>query len=134
MTGSRLGRDRGSASLWALSAGLVIVLFGAALAQVGVAISARHQARTAADLAALAGAARALEGTSVACGRTAEYAVANGAAVSACRLDGFDVIVTVAVATRFGTAYASARAGPVAGATDGLLQAKNLLPAPAPIG
>jgi secretion/DNA translocation related TadE-like protein len=96
-----------------LAVGLVLVLFAGALASVGAAVNARHRARTAADLAALAGAARALEGASVACGRASEYAAANGAGVRACRLDGFDLIVTVAVSTRFGPAVASARAGPV---------------------
>lgn len=106
-------RDRGAAALWALAVGLVLVLFAGALTSVGAAVNARHRARTAADLAALAGAARALEGASVACGRARAYAVANGAVMRSCRLDGFDLVVTVAVGTRFGAAEASARAGPV---------------------
>jgi secretion/DNA translocation related TadE-like protein len=106
-------RDRGAATIWALAVGLVLVLFAAAMAQVGMAITARRKAHVAADLAALAGAARALEGVAVACGRARDYAIFNGAALSACRLDGFDLIVSVTIPTRFGTATATARAGPV---------------------
>lgn len=108
-----MNRERGAASLWALAVGLVLVLFAGALSAVGTAVAARHRAQTAADLAALAGAARALEGASVACGRAGEYAALNGAGLAACRLDGFDLIITVTVATRTGPAYASARAGPI---------------------
>nr|WP_290860346.1 Rv3654c family TadE-like protein [Hamadaea sp.] len=96
-----------------MTVGLVIVLFAVAMAQVGVAITARRGAQVAADLGALAGAARALEGSAVACGRAREYVVANGAELRECRLDGLDLIVTVAVVSRVGTATAAARAGPV---------------------
>jgi secretion/DNA translocation related TadE-like protein len=106
-------RDRGAATIWALAVGLVLVLFAAAMAQVGTAITARRKAHAAADLAALAGAARALEGIAVACGRAHDYAALNGAVLSTCRLDGFDLIVTVTVPTHLGTATATARAGPV---------------------
>lgn len=106
-------RDRGAATIWALAVGMVLVLFAAATAQIGAAVTARREAHVAADLAALAGAARALEGAAVACGRARDYAALNGAGLSACRLDGFDLIVSVTVPTRFGTATAVARAGPV---------------------
>ncbi|MEV6965810.1 Rv3654c family TadE-like protein [Hamadaea sp. NPDC051192] len=107
-------RDRGSATIWALTVGLVVVLFAVAMAQVGVAITARRSAQVAADLGALAGAARAIEGAAGACGRASAYVVANGAELRDCHLDGLDLIVTAAVPTRFGTATAAARAGPVA--------------------
>jgi secretion/DNA translocation related TadE-like protein len=105
-------RDRGAASIWALTAGLVLVLLAVAMAQVGTAISTRHRARVAADLGALAGAARTIEGAAVACARARQIVVANGAALLECRLDGLDLIVTTQVASRFGTAGAAARAGP----------------------
>ena len=54
--------DQGSASLWLLALGLVIVAAGAAGAAVASAHLARHQARVAADLGSLAGAARVLDG------------------------------------------------------------------------
>jgi secretion/DNA translocation related TadE-like protein len=110
--------DRGSASIWLLAVGLVLVAMGVAGAAIGAATVARHRAQAAADLGALAGAARALDGPAAACGRATEIAGANGGRVVDCLLDGFDLILTVEVSvtpvppvTR--TASASARAGPV---------------------
>ncbi|WP_203707691.1 Rv3654c family TadE-like protein [Asanoa iriomotensis] len=114
-----LSADRGAATVWALAVGLSFVLLGMACAAVGVAAIGRHQAQTAADLGALAGAARAIEGPATACARAGEIAAANGARVSACTVHGFDVVVTVEVSVRLpprGTvriATARARAGPV---------------------
>jgi secretion/DNA translocation related TadE-like protein len=113
----RSRRDDGSASIIAVAVGLVTVLLAAAFADAGAAIVARHRAQAAADLSALAGAAHAIEGPSVACAAAATEATANGARVLHCGLDGWDVIVTVEVrpfgpAAAFGSATASARAGP----------------------
>ncbi|MGH3680628.1 MAG: Rv3654c family TadE-like protein, partial [Natronosporangium sp.] len=77
-----------------------------------------HRAQSAADLAALAGAARAVAGQTAACARAGEIVAANGARLSHCRLDGLDLTVTVEVAPPAGaglhrTALATARAGPV---------------------
>jgi secretion/DNA translocation related TadE-like protein len=110
-------RDRGGATIWLLAAGLLVVLFGAAIAGVGSAIVARHRAQAAADLGALAGAPHALAGEPVVCGWAARVVAANGARLVECRLDGVDVIVTTAVtpagyAGLAGAAQASARAGP----------------------
>ena len=112
--------DRGGATIWLLTVGVVIVLvalFGAAL---GAARMARQQARVAADFGALAGAGHALEGEAVACGAAGELARANGARLAVCRLDGLDVLVSTEVTvsplpwlTR--TVTAAARAGPVRG-------------------
>ncbi|MEV0715340.1 Rv3654c family TadE-like protein [Asanoa sp. NPDC050611] len=113
-------RDRGAATVWALAIGLSFVLLGMACAAVGVAAVGRHQAQTAADLGALAGAARALEGPAAVCTRAGEIVAANGGRVSGCVVHGFDVVVTVEVSVRLpprGTiriATARARAGPVA--------------------
>ncbi|MBF9134092.1 flp pilus-assembly TadE/G-like family protein [Plantactinospora sp. S1510] len=100
--------------------GLVLVLFslgGSAIAAAGV---ARHQARVAADLGALAGAARVLEGPDTACARAAAIAAANSARLTSCTLDGFDLEITAEVLvepipglTR--NARATSRAGPVRG-------------------
>jgi secretion/DNA translocation related TadE-like protein len=113
---SRWG-DRGSASVWVLAIGLVVLVAAQAFAVVGSAMVARHRAQAAADLAALAAAMKVLEGESVACARAAEVSAHNGASLVACRLDGLDVIVTVEVAAagsvRWGAAQRSARAGPV---------------------
>jgi secretion/DNA translocation related TadE-like protein len=116
---SRPGRrpgDEGSVTVWVLCAGLVIVLIAAGIAVTGAAVVARHRAQAAADLAALAGAMRAWDGESAACERAADVGTANDARLVACRLDGFDVIVTVEVAPSLlghaGVARVSARAGP----------------------
>jgi secretion/DNA translocation related TadE-like protein len=111
--------DRGAATVWVLAVGVAFVLLGLACAAVGVAAVGRHQAQTAADLGALAGAARVLEGPAAACARAGEIAAANGGRVTACVVHGFDVVVRVEVAVRLpprGTvrlAMARARAGPV---------------------
>ena len=108
--------DDGSATVWVLCAGLVIVLVAAAMAIAGAAVVARHRAQAAADLAALAGALRALDGEPAACERAAEISTENGAQMTFCRLDGLDLTVTVEVTRPIlataGVARASARAGP----------------------
>lgn len=108
-------RDRGSASVWWLAVGLALLGAGLAGAAVGAAHVARHQAQSAADLAALAGAARAGEGTAAACARAAEIVAANQARLTDCQLDGLDITVTVEMTPAgvvSGVAIATARAGP----------------------
>jgi secretion/DNA translocation related TadE-like protein len=101
-----------------LALGLVLVAAGVAGAAVGAARVGRHQARTAADLGALAGAARAVEGAAAACGRAGQLVHANQARLTACRVDGLEIVVEVQVTVtplpglvRY--ASAAARAGPV---------------------
>ncbi len=111
-------RDRGGATIWVLTVGLVSLSLALASAAVGAAIVARHRAQSAADLAALGGAVVAIQGTGPACGRAASLVAANGGRLVSCRLDGLDVIVTAevtpaGVAAFAGAARASARAGPV---------------------
>jgi secretion/DNA translocation related TadE-like protein len=111
-------RDRGSASVWVLAAGLLAVLVASAVATEGAAIVARHRAQAAADLAALAAAAHGPDGPGPACDRAGVIAAANGARLVGCRVDGLDVVVVAEVvpagaAGLAGTARASARAGPV---------------------
>jgi secretion/DNA translocation related TadE-like protein len=110
--------DRGSATIWVLAAGLVLLLAGVSGATVGAAHVARHQAQSAADLAALAGAAHAVEGSGAACVRAAQIAAANDARVAGCQLNGLDLTVTVevsppAIVGAGRPASATARAGPV---------------------
>jgi secretion/DNA translocation related TadE-like protein len=106
--------EHGSATVWALFTGLVFLLVAATLAAGGAVTVARHRAQAAADLAALGAALRAWDGEPIACARAAELSARNGASLAACRLDGLDAIVTVEVRTpQWGTARASARAGPV---------------------
>jgi secretion/DNA translocation related TadE-like protein len=112
---ARLGSDRGSASLWLLGVALAVVLLAGAVTVAGGLLVARHRAQAAADLGALAGAARAFEGQAAACSAAARIAAANGASVTACRVEGLDVVLTVRVEgpKGWGAAEASARAGPV---------------------
>ncbi|SDC43347.1 helicase/secretion neighborhood TadE-like protein [Geodermatophilus telluris] len=113
-------RERGSATVWTVALAGVLVAVGLAAVLVGAAVVARHRAGAAADLAALAGAARAVAGDPAACDTAGEVARANGAALTACTVaDGAVVAVTVEVAVRLGplasrTAQGRARAGPVA--------------------
>jgi len=117
-TTRRTGDDRGGATVLVLAVGLVTVLVALGTAAVGAAIVARHRAQTAADLGALAGAVDAMDGVDEACARAAGIVAANGARLTACDLDGFDIVVAVearptGMAGVAGVAHASARAGPV---------------------
>jgi secretion/DNA translocation related TadE-like protein len=109
------GRDRGSATLWVLAVGILLVAGGMAGALVGAARTGSQQAGAAADLGALAGAARVIEGAEAACARAAQLVAVNGGRLTACTVDGLDLVVTVEVVVSplQRTAVASARAGPV---------------------
>lgn len=98
--------------------GVLLILTVAGL-HLGAAATAAHRARTAADLAALAGATALQEGVGSPCGRAGDVAGRNQARVIECTLGaGESVLVRVetAVSTRWPgvpeTALASARAGP----------------------
>lgn len=81
----------------------------------GSVVVARHRAQAAADLAALAAAARLPSGVGAACVRATTVARGMRVDDAECRVDGLDVVVTVRVAVAFaGAARAAARAGPVA--------------------
>lgn len=109
-------RDRGSATIWALTAAaLLLVVTYAALLLAAVA-AARQRAAAAADLAALAAAA---SPTGDPCGVAARSAAANGARVIACSVSAGDVLVRAETPlpealAAFGarTTAVSARAGP----------------------
>lgn len=110
--------DRGAASIFVLGVGLFLVAAGLAGAAVGSARVARHEARNAADLGALAGALRTIEGESVACAEAARYAEANAGRMSECTVSGLEIVIRVEVAVTplpgmSGIATAAARAGPV---------------------
>lgn len=80
----------------------------------GSVVVARHRAQSAADLGALAGAARLPQGASAACARATTVSREMRVGEVGCEVDGLDVIVTVEVGVVFaGVARASARAGPV---------------------
>ncbi|NLE80249.1 MAG: flp pilus-assembly TadE/G-like family protein [Rhodococcus sp.] len=110
-------RDEGSvtvAGCWAVG---VVVVITAALLHVGSAVSARHRAQSAADLAALAAAGSVEEGIDAACDAAVTLAARMHTTVDSCEVDGWDVIVTVSVPVALSEwgvrdATAAARAGP----------------------
>ncbi|MEU0464640.1 Rv3654c family TadE-like protein [Amycolatopsis sp. NPDC006131] len=106
------GRDRGAATVWAACAIAGLVVFAGLLWGLGTAAIARHRAAGAADLAALAAAGRAADGTEVACGQALWVAERMGARVVRCRFEGWDALVEVVVDTGLGPAAGRARAGP----------------------
>ena len=107
--------ERGAASILLLAIGLVLVAAGMSGAMVGEARVARHQAQTAADLGALAGAVHVLEGGETACAAARRLVAANGGALVACETQDLDLVVHVEVTVPLlpGPAKAAARAGPV---------------------
>lgn len=102
--------DRGSATV--VSLGLVAVLLAvfAAVLLMDQAVTTRHRAGAAADLAALAAADHALDGERTACALAARVASAQGAVLRTCSLTGEVSDVTASV----GRARARSRAGPAA--------------------
>lgn len=97
----------------------VLLAFTVGGVYVGSAVIARHRAQAAADLAALAAAARLAEGADAACAQASVVAQAMRTAVTQCVVEDLDVVITVDAAValgRFGVgpARAAARAGPSA--------------------
>ena len=81
---NRLSGERGSATVWVLALAGVLAVVGMAVVLVGAAVVARHRAGAAADLAALAGAGRAVLGDPDACAVAADVAAANAAELTGC--------------------------------------------------
>ncbi|MFI2783669.1 Rv3654c family TadE-like protein [Streptomyces sp. ALB3] len=104
--------DRGLATVWvAITTATLCAVFAMVLA-LGQAVSARHRAGGAADLAALAAADQALRGAELACGAAGVVADAQGAEIVRCDVVG--EIADVTARARFGP-YAPevrSRAGP----------------------
>lgn len=119
MTPGRVRDERGSATVWLLALSGLLAVLGAAVVLVGAAVVARHRATTAADLAALAGAGRAVTGDPDPCAAVLTVAEANVAVVDGCTVQlGAVVVVHLHVGVRLGPigtvhAGARARAGPV---------------------
>lgn len=89
--------ERGAATVLAVSFLGVLLLVGSALAVVGAMVVAHRSAQSAADLAALAGAAAVVEGTEP-CQAATRVAVANDARLTACTVTARVVTVEVTVA------------------------------------
>lgn len=111
------GKDEGGVTVLAALVLLAVITVSVMVVQVGSVVAARHRVQAAADLSAI-GAARALDrGEEQACDLAAILAERGGARVQECRVEGWDVVVTVTAPVflgRFGVpeASASARAGP----------------------
>ncbi|BAU84295.1 membrane spanning protein [Streptomyces laurentii] len=109
---SRHRDDRGVATVWAAFAACALcVVFGAVLA-LGQAVTARHRAGAAADLAALAAADRSLWGEPDACAAALRVAEAQGATLPRCGVREDVAEVTARVAVGPWAAEVRSRAGP----------------------
>ncbi|MDV6262556.1 flp pilus-assembly TadE/G-like family protein [Rhodococcus yunnanensis] len=109
--------DEGGATVLAALAMSALIAVVVMVMHVGSAVGARHQAQSAADLAALAGAGALDRGVVDACESARALSVRMGTELRECTIDDWDVIVTVGQPVflgRFGMsdATASARAGP----------------------
>ncbi|MED5814220.1 Rv3654c family TadE-like protein [Mycolicibacterium sp. 050232] len=96
----------------------MVITFAAGGAYLGAAVTARHRAQAAADLAALGAAGAVVAGPDAVCRQAAEIAARMRSILGDCRIDGLDVVLEVAVPVRLGRwgvgpARADARAGPV---------------------
>ena len=110
--------DRGAGTIFVLAMGLLLVTAGVAGAAVGAARVGRHEARTAADLGALAGAVRVIDGPPAACARAAWLVTANDAVLTSCDVYDLEIVIYVEVVVTplpglIRRARAGARAGPV---------------------
>ncbi|MGH3799508.1 MAG: Rv3654c family TadE-like protein [Pseudonocardiaceae bacterium] len=111
--------DRGVATVWA--AGAIAVLMSVAVfgLYLGQAVVVRHQAESAADLAALAGAGMAVAGEQYACTQARRVTDRMRVQLVSCQTRGWDMLVEVAARPAgwlagLGAATGRARAGPVA--------------------
>ncbi|MEV8636727.1 Rv3654c family TadE-like protein [Streptosporangium sp. NPDC051023] len=119
MAGRAAEGDRGAATVWMVGFMALIFVVASAIVLAGTARVARHRARSAADLSALAAARLAFADPRRGCAEASLSAVGNGTRLMRCSINGYgiaDVQVTVrlslpALGSRLITA--SARAGPV---------------------
>jgi secretion/DNA translocation related TadE-like protein len=91
---------------------VVLLWVTGAGAYLGAVVVARHRAQAAADLSALAAAARLPSGAHAACARATEVARRMRIDDARCDVDDLDVVITIQVAVFAATATAAARAGP----------------------
>ena len=110
-------RDDGYMTVVTAFAAAAVLAVAVAVLLVGRAAVAAHSARSAADLAALAG-AHALQAREDACAAASGVAAVNRAVVTVCPVDGWDVVVRAEVRAELGVlgaraVSAVARAGPV---------------------
>jgi secretion/DNA translocation related TadE-like protein len=87
--------EAGSASIWVLGLAAGVLAVACLVGVVASAVSARHRAESAADLAALAGAVAARDGQD-GCREAAAVAAANRAVLNACHVGGDNSLTVVA--------------------------------------
>lgn len=109
--------ERGSATIVGVGAVFVVVALFVVAVQLGAAVVTRHRAAAAADLAALAAAAHVIGGPGQACATARRVTDRMVVRLTSCELDEWDATVRVEASPpgllgRFGTARATARAGP----------------------
>lgn len=109
--------DRGAVTVFAAVVCLALLAVLWLGVQVGSAVTSRHRAEGAADLASLAAAASVPQGAEFACGRADWVAHRMRARILSCRVEGSEARVRVRVApplvpSGFVPAHARARAGP----------------------
>lgn len=110
--------DRGAGTVWVLAFMGLVWTVGAAFMVAGGVRAARHRAYGAADLAALAAAAQAVEGPVPACRRAAQVAEGWGVRLSGCAVRGMAAEVEVTARIRLPGPFgplrfvSRARAGP----------------------
>jgi secretion/DNA translocation related TadE-like protein len=108
--------DRGVATVWATGAIAVLVSLAVFGLHLGEAMVARHQAESASDLAALAGAAEVVAGKQYACAQARRVTDRMRVQLASCHLRGLDVLVEVTAQPRgwlggLGSVSGRARAG-----------------------
>ncbi|MFE3189249.1 Rv3654c family TadE-like protein [Nocardia sp. NPDC059240] len=116
--GGREQAEAGGVTVTACMALIGLLMVGVLIAQVGVAVIARHRMQCAADLGALAAAGALGGGKASACEQGARIADRMGALQTGCAVTGWDVAVTVEGRISLGplgehAVRAMARAGPV---------------------
>lgn len=115
---NRLADDRGVATVFASFVMLALLVVAMSIVHVGSSVAARHQAQSAADLAALAAAGALDGGDESACVAAETIARRMSVSLAGCSVEDWDVVVTVTAKkdlAAFGTkeVRAVARAGPV---------------------
>jgi secretion/DNA translocation related TadE-like protein len=118
---ARVADDRGVATVWAAGAIAVLVSMAVFGLRLGEAVVVRHQAESAADLAALAGAVQVLAGEQYACAQARRVTDRMRVRLVSCQTQGWDVLVELTAQPAgwlgsLGAATGRARAGPVAAA------------------
>jgi secretion/DNA translocation related TadE-like protein len=109
-------REDGVATVWAITWIFVCLTIGWVGVVVAAVVAAQHRLDAAADLSALSAAAELQRGRD-ACGAAVDIARDNAVGIARCRVDGDDVVVTVARTLSLpfglqGSLTSTARAGP----------------------